>query len=73
MYRTIALAALLSLASHATWAGHQPAAMRTVRTPHAYSTTAIDRYLQSEMHRQNIPGMSLAVVKNGKPIYIKSY
>jgi len=64
MYRTSALAMLLSLASHATWAGRQPA---------AYSTTAIDRYLQSEMLRQNIPGMSLAVVKNGKPLYIKSY
>ena len=25
------------------------------------------------MRRQNIPGISLAVVKNGKPLYIKSY
>ncbi len=25
------------------------------------------------MRRQNIPGISLAVVKNGKPLYVKSY
>jgi CubicO group peptidase (beta-lactamase class C family) len=42
-------------------------------TSRAYSTTAIDRYLESEMRRQKIPGISLAVVKNGKPLYVKSY
>jgi CubicO group peptidase (beta-lactamase class C family) len=60
MYRTTALAVFLSLASHATW-GHE------------YSTTAIDQYLQAEMRRQNIPGISLAVAKDGKPLYVKSY
>src|SRR6267142_724170 len=34
---------------------------------------AIDRYLRSEMQRQQIPGLSLAVVKNGRPFYVKSY
>ena len=37
------------------------------------SITAVDRYLTKEMQRQQIPGMSLAVVKNGAPVYIKSY
>jgi CubicO group peptidase (beta-lactamase class C family) len=59
MYRTtVAALIFLSLASSASW---------------AYSTTAIDRYLQAEMRRQNIPGVSLAVVRNGKPLYVKSY
>ena len=57
-YRTLALALFLSLSAHAAWGGPQ---------------AAVDRYLQSEMRRQNIPGMSLAVLKNGKPLYIKSY
>ena len=65
MYRTSALALFLSLASYATWGQTQ--------VSHAYSTTAIDRYLQDEMRRQHIPGISLAVVKDGKPLYIKSY
>jgi CubicO group peptidase (beta-lactamase class C family) len=56
--RTLALALSLSLTAHAAGDGPQ---------------AAVDRYLQSEMRRQNIPGMSLAVVKNGKPLYIKSY
>jgi CubicO group peptidase (beta-lactamase class C family) len=34
---------------------------------------AIDRYLRSEMQRRQIPGLSLAVVKNGRPFYVKSY
>jgi CubicO group peptidase (beta-lactamase class C family) len=73
MYRTSALAVFLSLASHATWGQTQPDGGRQNQVSRAYSTTAIDRYLQNEMRRQNIPGMSLAVVKDGKPLYIKSY
>jgi CubicO group peptidase (beta-lactamase class C family) len=46
-------------------------------TPRAQASqafsAAVDRYLETEMRRQNIPGISLAVVKNGKPLYIKSY
>jgi CubicO group peptidase (beta-lactamase class C family) len=53
-----ALALLLSLSAHAATGGSQ---------------AAVDRYLESEMRRQNIPGMSLAVLKNGRPLYIKSY
>jgi CubicO group peptidase (beta-lactamase class C family) len=58
MYRVVALGLLLSLA-HSSRAVH--------------STTAIDRYLQSEMRQQKIPGISLAIVKNGTPVYVKSY
>ncbi len=34
---------------------------------------AVDRYLQGQMQRQHIPGMALAVLKNGKPLYVKGY
>ena len=35
--------------------------------------SAIDRYMQLEMRRQEIPGASLAIIKNGRPFYVKSY
>jgi CubicO group peptidase (beta-lactamase class C family) len=34
---------------------------------------AVDRYLKTQMQRQHIPGMALAVLKNGKPLYVKGY
>jgi CubicO group peptidase (beta-lactamase class C family) len=34
---------------------------------------AVDHYLQNEMQRQHIPGLALAVVKDGKPLYVKGY
>jgi CubicO group peptidase (beta-lactamase class C family) len=34
---------------------------------------AVDRYLRAEMQRQHIPGIALAVMKNGKPLYVKGY
>src|SRR6266851_5379254 len=83
MYRRTAFALFFSLASYTSWgeappAQSQPAQTRPAQSQprqasHAYSTTAIDRHLESEMRRQNIPGISLAVVKNGKPLYLKSY
>src|SRR5260370_25680273 len=83
MYRRTAFALFFSLASCTSWgearlAQSQSGQMRPAQAePHqaslANSTAAIDRYLQSEMRRQNIPGISLAVVKNGKPLYVKSY
>lgn len=33
----------------------------------------VDEFVQSEMKKQQIPGISLAVIKDGKPIKIKSY
>ena len=83
MYRTTAFALFLLLASFTSWGEAPPVQPQPGQTrpaqalPHhaapPYSTTAIDRYLESEMRRQNIPGISLAVVKNGKPLYVKSY
>ena len=34
---------------------------------------AVDRYLRAEMQRQHIPGIALAVLKDGKPLYVKGY
>ena len=73
MYRTAALAVFLSLASHATWGQAQPPKPGPGQLSLEYSTTAIDHYLQAEMRRQKIPGLSLAVAKDGKPLYVKSY
>jgi Beta-lactamase len=33
----------------------------------------IDDYVTAKMHRQHIPGLSLAVVKDGKPVKVKGY
>ena len=33
----------------------------------------IDRYLRTEMRRQHIPGLSLAIIRNGTPLYLKGY
>ena len=73
MYRTGALALLLPLASNTIWAEPAAAPARPDRVAHGYSTAAIDSYLQTEMRRQKIPGISLAVLKDGKPLYVKSY
>jgi CubicO group peptidase (beta-lactamase class C family) len=58
-----ALLACVALASTATAAPQSP----------AIDTEALDRYVGSEMGAQSIPGLSLAVLKDGRPIYIKSY
>jgi CubicO group peptidase (beta-lactamase class C family) len=73
MVRTTALTLLLSLTCYTTRAQMPPAQSRQGEASGGYSTTAIDRYLRAEMLRQHIPGLSLAVVKNGEPLYVKSY
>ena len=35
--------------------------------------TKVDEFIKSEMTRQKIPGVSLAVVKDGKPLIVKGY
>ena len=35
--------------------------------------TKVDDYIKAEMQKQKIPGVSLAVVKDGKPIIVKGY
>ena len=37
------------------------------------STAAIDEYVRVEMARQRIPGIALAIVKNGKVVLAKGY
>ena len=37
------------------------------------TTKAVDDYVQAEMKRQRLPGVSLAVVKNGSIVYAKGY
>jgi CubicO group peptidase (beta-lactamase class C family) len=37
------------------------------------ATNRIDEYVQAEMTRQRIPGVSLAIVKNGAVVYAKGY
>lgn len=34
---------------------------------------AVDQYLQEEMRQQQIPGIALAVVKDGEPVLVKGY
>lgn len=34
---------------------------------------AIDKFVEAEMERQHVPGVSLAVVKDGRPLLIKGY
>jgi CubicO group peptidase (beta-lactamase class C family) len=58
-----ALAAPLSLAAQ----------MVCAEAPRAPFIPAVDRYLIAEMRRQHIPGISLAVVSGGKPLYVKGY
>jgi len=33
----------------------------------------VDRFIRSEMARQQIPGVSLAVVRDGRPLLVKGY
>jgi CubicO group peptidase (beta-lactamase class C family) len=34
---------------------------------------ALDEYVSAEMRSQSIPGLSLAVLESGKPVYVKSF
>ncbi len=34
---------------------------------------SVDKFIKAQMERQKIPGVSLAVVKNGKPLMVKGY
>jgi CubicO group peptidase (beta-lactamase class C family) len=37
------------------------------------ATTRVDEFIKTEMEKQKIPGVSLAVVKDGKPLIVKGY
>lgn len=34
---------------------------------------AVDKFIKSELARQKIPGVSVAIIKDGKPIHVKGY
>lgn len=42
-------------------------------TPIACSADAIDDYIQSEMANQRLPGMALAVIREGEPVIVRTY
>ena len=73
MYRTAALATIFFLAPHATWGQSQPLIAAAGQASLEHSAAAIDRYIHDQMRRQKIPGISLAIAKDGKPLYVKSY
>ena len=52
----------LSLSAAFAYAGTKPTPAEATR-----------RYVETEMRAQNIPGVSVAVFKHGKPIYVKSF
>ncbi|MEP7037160.1 MAG: serine hydrolase domain-containing protein, partial [Acidobacteriota bacterium] len=53
------------------------AVMTLLFVAHCFAQDAIagkvDEFIKSEMQKQRIPGVSLAIVKNGKLIYAKGY
>ena len=57
------------------------ALISAVLAPHAVASpgapalrmAAIDRYIESEMRAQQIPGLSLALFRNGVPVYVKGF
>ncbi len=60
MRRTVCLLSLLLLVSLTCFAQDD-------------SLTRVDEYIQSEMKAQQIPGVSLAVMKNGEIVLAKGY
>jgi CubicO group peptidase (beta-lactamase class C family) len=37
------------------------------------SADSIDRYIRAEMTNQHLPGLALAVIRDGKPVKVKTY
>jgi len=37
------------------------------------SADAIDTYIRAEMANQRLPGLALAVIRDGRPIKVKTY
>jgi CubicO group peptidase (beta-lactamase class C family) len=49
------------------------AGLRTVSATPDGTSAEIDRYVESEMTRQRVPGLALAVVRNGRTVYSQGY
>ncbi len=78
------LAALASAGCRATWrtsAGTRAFGQSTAATPPRGQSAVdarvqadkLDEYIEAEMRRQHIPGLSLGVVQGGKVVKIKAY
>jgi CubicO group peptidase (beta-lactamase class C family) len=48
-------------------------ALSSITRAQEFLETKVDEFIRSEMQRQKIPGVSLAIVKDGKPVLIKGY
>lgn len=60
----VRLIARFLLCTALSWEGTRAATM---------ATQPVDAYIASEMRSQQIPGLSLAVLRDGRPLYLKSY
>ena len=49
------------------------AAVAVCLSAHAAVADEIDDYVRGEMKRQKVPGLTLAVVKDGKPVKVQGY
>jgi CubicO group peptidase (beta-lactamase class C family) len=36
-------------------------------------TAKVDEFINTEMRRQRIPGLSLAIIRDGRPVIVKGY
>jgi CubicO group peptidase (beta-lactamase class C family) len=45
----------------------------TLNAQNKFITDSLDKYIEREMHRWNIPGVAVSVVKDGKTVYIKGF
>jgi CubicO group peptidase (beta-lactamase class C family) len=75
--RTLASVSLLALIASCGGGGNSTSAPQP--NPGAVTNTtlavnaSVDSYVQSELQRQNIPGLALVVLQNGKTVYEKGY
>jgi D-alanyl-D-alanine carboxypeptidase len=55
------------------WRTALAALLIVLGSPRLARADAVDDYIKSEMAKQQIPGLSLAVIRDGKPIKVKGY
>jgi CubicO group peptidase (beta-lactamase class C family) len=53
--------------------GGPPARAALPPTPAPSTPPTVDDYVSAEMHEQRIPGLALAVLRDGRPIYVKGF
>lgn len=50
-----------------------PAAQSTLQPPDSFDLNAIDTYLTEYLRTRNVPGLSIAIVRNGELVFTKGY